>query len=295
MVPLDRSPLAEQALPLAAQLAWRAGATLNLVTAHALYALEDVNAARIPYSPAEDAEFRRHEQAYLDAATDRLMTAHPVPIRTAVVDGRVADALLRRLRHEPADLVIMTTHGRGPVSRAFLGSVADELIRQAPVPILLLRPNGKPEGECADPVINHVLIPLDGSVLAEGVLPSAIELARLFAARVTLLRVIDSPAPSLDPATGPWKPAQEAAAYLETIARKLRGQSLQVDVRAIVARHAAAAILEQAHDQPGYLIALATHGRSGVRRALLGSVADKLIRGSGLPVLVYHPHQGVRS
>jgi nucleotide-binding universal stress UspA family protein len=296
MVPLDRSPLAEQALPLAHELAWRAGATLDLVTAHALYALQDGNPGRLPYNASEDAEFRQREQLYLNAAGDRLLTHHPVPVRTAVLDGLPADALLKRQDDQPADLIVMTTHGRGPVSRAFLGSVADELIRRAPVPLLLLRPSPEPTSESALPIINHVLITLDGSTLAEGVVPPSLELARLLEARCTLLRVIDSAEPSLDPTTGPWQRAEDAAAtYLEAIARRLRECGLCVDVHTVVARHAAAAILEHAHEQPGYLIALATHGRSGVRRALLGSVADKVIRGSALPALVVHPQQGIRS
>ncbi len=78
-------------------------------------------------------------------------------------------------------------------------------------------------------------------------------------------------------------------AYLEALARKVRAQGLRADARIATARHAADSILEQTHQWPGYVIALATHGRGGLRRVMLGSVADRVIRGSTVPVLVLHP------
>lgn len=290
LVPLDRSPLAEQALPLALELAWRAGATLDLVSVHGLYALEDPGAARLPFAPAEDAEFRRHEQHYLDLTAERLAAKHCVVMRTAVVDGLVVDGLLKRQHDKPADLIVMTTHGRGPVSRAFLGSVADELIRQAPVPLLLVRPHAL-ASEPTAPLVTHMLIPLDGSPLAEEVLPPALELANLLEARCTLLRVIESSdAPSVHTSCRPCAPQEaEAMAYLESIARRARAGGLRVDTRVATARHVAQSIVEQSQKWPGHVIALATHGRGGLRRMLLGSVADKVIRASTVPVLVLHP------
>jgi nucleotide-binding universal stress UspA family protein len=292
LVPLDRSPLAAQALPLALELAWRAGAILDLVAVHGLYALEDPGAARLPYSALEDAEFRRHEQDYLDATAERLAKTHCVPIRTAVVNGLVVDGLLEWQRDHPADLMVMTTHGRGPVSRAFLGSVADELLRRTPVPLLLVRPHTLAPSAPAAPVVTHMLIPLDGSPLAEQVLPPALELARLLEARCTLLRVIESDdAPTVHTSCRPCAPPEaDAMAYLESVARTARAQGLRVDTRVATARHAAACIVEQSQKSFGYIIALATHGRGGLRRMLLGSVADKVIRGSTLPVLVFRPH-----
>jgi nucleotide-binding universal stress UspA family protein len=291
LVPLDRSPLAEQALPFALQIARRAGATLDLVSAHMLYALEDPGTGRLPYDAAREAEFRQCEQRYLDTTAARLATAHAVPIRTAVIDGPVANALLERQCDCPADLIVMTTHGRGPVGRAILGSVADELIRRAPVPVMVVHPSDESDGGAVEPILNHILITLDGSPLAEQILKPAVEIARLLGARCTLLRVIESAeTASVHPSSGPWPPSQSAALdYLETSARNLRDQRLRVDARVVVGRHAAVAILEQAHQQPGNIIALATHGRGGVRRMLLGSVADKVLRGSAVPVLVFRP------
>jgi nucleotide-binding universal stress UspA family protein len=291
MVPLDRSPLAEQALPLAQDLAWRAGATLDLVGAHGLYSLADSAAGRLPYSAAEDAEFRRLEHLYLEEAANHLTASRLVPIRTAVLDGFVVDALLDRQRATSADLIVMTTHGRGPVSRALLGSVADELIRRTPVPVLLLRPRSESAPHQPEPVLNHVLIALDGSPLAEQVLPPAFELARLWEARCTLIRVFQSSQPpSVHTSCRPCAPEEaEAMAYLEAIARQARAEGLRVDARIVTSRHVAETLLAQAHELPGNVIALATHGRGGLHRMLVGRVADQVIRGSAAAVLIFRP------
>jgi nucleotide-binding universal stress UspA family protein len=279
MVPLDRSPFAEQALPLALSIARRAGARLDLVSAQVLYALtDDPNYGRLPFDPGADVECRKQEQLYLDATAKELVSVHSVPTTTAVIDGLPADGLLERSGHDRADLIVMTTHGRGQVSRLFLGSVADELIRRSRVPLLLVRPVAEAASFAADPVFENILIPLDGSALAEQVLPPALELARLMEARVTLLRVVEYPSAHA-----------EAEAYLEPLARPARQQGLRVRTRVMVAAHAAEAILTEGEALTLNLIALATRGRGGLRRMLLGSVADKVIRGAVAPVLVYHP------
>jgi nucleotide-binding universal stress UspA family protein len=279
MVPLDRSPFAEHALPLALSIARRAGARLDLASAHVVYALtEDPNYGGLPFDPCADAECRKREQLYLDATAKWLVPAHSVTTTTAVVDGMAADGLLERAGVDRADLIVMTTHGRGPVSRLFLGSVADELMRRSRVPVLLVRPVAATARQMAEPVFDNIVIPLDGSALAEQVLPPALELARLMEAHVRLLRVVEYPSAQA-----------EAEAYLETRARPARQQRLRVQTRVMVAPHAASAILKEGEALTGNLLALATRGHGGLRRLLLGSVADKVIRGAVSPVLVYHP------
>jgi len=295
LVPLDRSSFAEQALSLGLSIARRANARLDLVEVHALYALEDPTAAWLPFEPDRDAEFKQQEQLYLDATAKWVTSVSPVSVTAAVLSGSavvpatVADSILERARTGKADLIVMTTHGRGPLSRFGLGSVADELIRRAQIPILLVRPGEKATGIIPEPVLDNILIPLDGSVLAEKVLEPALDLARLMEARCSLLRVVESRSSSDNRGPGGPPDWAQAAAYLERVAGRLREQGLQVRTRVVVARHAAEAILEEAEAQASNLIALATHGRGGLKRLLLGSVADKLIRAAGSPVLVYRP------
>jgi nucleotide-binding universal stress UspA family protein len=133
------------------------------------------------------------------------------------------------------------------------------------------------------------LILLDGSVLAEQVLEPALDLARLMGARCTLLRVVESRSSPVGRATGGPPEKAQAEAYLEHVAARVREQGVQVRTRVVIARHAAEAILKEAAVQASNLIALATHGRGGLRRLLLGSVADKLFRAAASPVLVYRP------
>jgi nucleotide-binding universal stress UspA family protein len=142
-----------------------------------------------------------------------------------------------------------------------------------------------------------VLIPLDGSPLAEAILEDAIALGMLMQADYTLLQAIEPAlfgyAPGwLAPGLNEEVLAQLQAAaqgYLEHVAERMRAQQLQVRTQVVLAPPAAA-ILEYAREQAVDLIALATHGRGGGARMLLGSVADKIVRGAGAPVLVARPH-----
>jgi nucleotide-binding universal stress UspA family protein len=293
LVPLDRSSFAEQALPLALSIARRANARLDLVEVHALYALEGRTAGWVHFEPERDAERKRQEQLYLDATAKWLISMSQVSATAGELPGSVvlpetvADAILERARAGKADLIVMATHARGPLSRLLAGSVADELIRRAGVPVLLVRESEKAPRIIPEPVLDNILILLDGSALAEQVLEPALDLARLMEAQCSLLRVVDSRSFPADRAPG--GPLEKAEAYLEHVAARVREQGVQVRTRVVVARHAAEAILEEAAAQPSNLIALATHGRGGLQRLLLRSMADKLVRAAVAPVLVYCP------
>jgi nucleotide-binding universal stress UspA family protein len=294
--PLDGSPFAEQALPHALGIVRRAGATLDLVHVHVLYGSEEhvVARYRCSYDPEIDEKYREQEQLYLEGTAKWLATVSPVPWTAAVVSGLDADGILQRVQDGKADLIVMTTHGRGPLGRFFLGGVADELIRQAAVPVLLVRPRDPTPGIVPEPLLEHVLIPLDGSPLAERVLEPALDLVRLWEGRCTLLRVIEASPPSIAGRPNQLRAPEEerkaeARAYLEKIAERLLDEGISVQTRVVVAPHAAPVILEEAQTQRCDFIALATHGRGGLRRMLLGSIADKVIRGSSTPVLVYRP------
>ena len=296
LVPLDRSSSAEQALPLALSIARRAHARLDLVEVHALYALEDPTAGWAPFfEPERDAEYRRQEQRYLDGTATWLTSVSPVSVSTGVLSGStvlaetVADSILARARAGKADLIVMATHGRGPLSRLGIGSVADELIRRAGVPVLLVRPGEMAADLFPEPALDNILIPLDGSALAEQVLGPALDLARLTGARCSLLRIIAPRSSARNGALGGSPQEAEAEAYLERVAAWVREQGVQVRARVVVAPHVAEAILEEATAQASDLIALATHGRGGLTRLLRGIVADRLVRAAAAPLLIYCP------
>jgi nucleotide-binding universal stress UspA family protein len=249
-----------------------------------------------PFGFEAEAKFVEQERAYLDEVVKRLAAVSPVAVTTAFLEGSVvAETLQGHAATSGVDLVVMTTHGRGPLSRFWVGSVADEMVRRARTPILLVRPREGAVDLAAEPVLRHVLIPLDGSALAEQALGPAAALGSLMQAEYTLLRVcgpeIDLALPAYA-ALGGFGPDTEqlrlkAQEYVQQVAERLQGQGLKVQAQVVLGQHPASAILDTAGGMGVDLIALETHGRRGLSRLLLGSVADKVVRGASTPVLVH--------
>jgi nucleotide-binding universal stress UspA family protein len=300
LVPLDGSAFAEHALPLALAIARRAGAALNVVQVHVPFALMYADSLS-PGSYEAEARVLEQERAYLDGIVKRLASLAPVAVTSALLEGPVvAEMLSGHATVTKADLVVMTTHGRGPLSRLWLGSVADEMVRRATTPVLLVRPHEKGVDLAAEPGLRHVLIPLDGSELAEQILAPARALGGLTEAEFTLLRVY-GPAIDVAPLTDAVREEVEGAVeqlrvraedYLHRVAERFSGQGCKVQTQAVIGQHPASAILDAAQGLAVSLIALETHGRRGLPRLLLGSVADKVIRGASTPVLVHRSPSG---
>jgi nucleotide-binding universal stress UspA family protein len=295
LVPLDGSELAERAVPVAAELSRRADAGLLLAHVHAPLSPDPIHMEGLPLLDEELRPLRRqHEQAYLADVSRRLGAG--LAISTLLLEGPVAAALAAQARSSGARLVVMTTHGRGGFERAWLGSVADEMARISPVPLLLLRPE---PGARPGP-FRRILVPLDGSPLAEAILESAVAFARLEPeSELLLLRVVHSVVTAAwvaDPAPAAALAARELAAqqqrahdYLAGVVHRLLAAGLRARALVEVDPNVPAAILRTARAEQSDLVALATHGRSGLGRLVLGSVADKLVRGSPTPILLLRP------
>jgi nucleotide-binding universal stress UspA family protein len=301
MVPLDGSSFGEYALPLALGIAQRAGARVELVhictpPLPSVFAdgLVNPNLVEPPLDLAGE-----QARAYLDQLAQRLAPNWHVPLSTVVRYGPAADTLFDYAVEAAPDLVVMTTHGYGPLSRFWLGSVADKLIRRLPMPILLARPTEASIDLLAAthaPAVQHILIPLDGSALAEEILRPAVALGMLTGATYTLLQALDPLV--AEHTTPPYSVGldrsmlaeirERALAYLEQIADRRRAQSLVVQTELVVAPPHVA-ILDYAQEHAVDLIAMATHGQGGVARLLLGSVADKVVRGADVPILIQRP------
>jgi nucleotide-binding universal stress UspA family protein len=253
-----------------------------------------------------DLEVRKEERAYLDRLTARLTKLGPVQVTPALLDGEdVAQTVYARAA-AGADLVVMSTHGRGPFQRFWLGSVADDLVRRLPVPVLLVRPKPAAPDFTGEPALKHFVIPLDDTPLAEQVLEPALDVGGLMGASYTLLRVI-RPAvrvnylPEGSTLTGMMSSLleqiqaaqkemeKEANSYLDGVVAKVRSSGLTVRTRVAVDEQPAVGVLRQAEELSASAIALATHGRRGLSRMVLGSVADKVVRGTNVPVLLYRP------
>lgn len=290
LVPLDESTFGEQALPYALGIARRGCATVHLV-----HVLASQHETRRPGQTAVSE--RERVAAYLDGLAAVLSENWEVVIHTAVLDGPIADTISHHARAIGADLVVMTTHGRGPVTRAWLGSVADTLVRRMALPLLLVRPGDTVYDELEavhNNLFHHIVVPLDGSLLAESVLEPAIELGRLTEARLTLLEVITPQIESYPPISYGLTLNQdlldrwmcEARIYLSGLVVRLHPGKVPIQPVVVVGQPFDC-IQDYVREHAADLIVMATHGRGGLSRLMLGSVADQVIRGASAPVLVY--------
>lgn len=297
LVPLDGSTFGEHALPVARGIAHQTGANLRLVYVYVPFSqmyLEDKAVLEAV------TQIKEHQRAYLDEMAKRLAADSEISVTATMLDGKpgqVAETLIDYVVATQIDLIVLTTHGYGTLARFWLGSIADKLIRQAPKPILLVRSKEEaPLYFSREQVFQHILIPLDGSTLAEQILEHAVALGQPMQAKYRLLRVLEPIPPigypsiplDLDPQIR-GRIEAEAQAYLDGIAEQLRGRSFQVQTQLVIHQQPAIAILEDAKQNGVDLIAMETHGRGGLKRLLIGSVADKVLRGSPVPVLLHHP------
>jgi nucleotide-binding universal stress UspA family protein len=298
LVPLDGSRFSEQALPYALEMARRAGAIVHLVKVHAVPAPPSTYLDSGLYFNAElDAELRQGELDYLQRLADSAR-GQGLTVRAVLLEGPIVTALEAYVRTAEISLVVMTTHGRGGLSRAWLGSVADSLVRGVTVPVLLLRPRGDDAAQGRPFGLKHILIPMDGSELSEQVLEHAIALGRLTGARYTLVQVMPPPVvmPAAEIVGVAALPPEDVAdlraqadRYLDSLANRMRADGLLVDTVVVMQHQSALGILEEALECDADLIAMATHGRGGWQRVALGSVADKVLRGTSVPLLLIRP------
>lgn len=290
VVPLDGSTFAESALPLALALARRTGAHLHLVTV-----VEPMPSFAYDNWESDAAEWVRE---YLDNAQERVGPHAEGRVSTILDRGDVVDRLDAQAVERKADLVVMATHGRGTFSRMWLGSVADGFLHRAKRPVIMVRPEqdeGYPD-LATEPRVGRLLVPLDGSELSESALEHATEFGRLFDASYHLVRVVSYPHDLASPYVPHTTQLNQnilreasiaAEEYLEERAERMRRRDLEVTTSVTVDPQAGHGILTEAETTACDAIAMATHGRRGVSRALLGSAADKVLRGTHLPVLLH--------
>jgi nucleotide-binding universal stress UspA family protein len=212
------------------------------------------------------------------------------------VEQGVADKII--MEHGGGDkdtLIAMATRGRSGIHRWLMGSVAEKVLRGSTNPLLLVRGDqeGKNEGEAA---LKSIVVPLDGSKLAESVLPRAVDLAKKLSLEIVLTRAYQIPLSSTYAgAEAPYIPnydalqnvlREEASTYLEEKVNALHQNGIDKVSSVLSIGSGADEIIELAKSTPDNLIAMCTHGRSGVTRWALGSVTEKVVRHSGDPVLV---------
>ncbi len=298
LVPLDGSPFSARALPVATALARRTGASLHLVTV-----LDP--AAYVPFVPGEvlmpvldtDALAARREadEAAIAAEAARL-AASGRTVTGALLEGTVVETLAEHASRIGADLVVMTTHGRSGLGRLWLGSVATSFLHRAPCPVFLVRPSDSAAPGDASPLpTGPLLLPVDGSAFGESVVRHATAFAEAIGVPIALFTVAIPNAIPMAPFGTETLLAEEgdlarqekaAAERLQALASELpAGTSTDV----VTDMTAARAIIEKADAIGAGVIAMATHGRTGIARLVMGSCSDTVLRGATQPMLLYRP------
>ena len=294
LVPLDGSKTAEKVLPYARYLASRFKIPIELLAVVDIAEIASQIASEKPRfldTFFDDAVQQR--TSYLSAVAASFAEAD---VSYSVERGKAEEAIVERAARDKAALIAMATHGRSGVNRFLLGSVAEKVLRGTVNPLLLIRAakEAKSEGEAA---LKSIIVPLDGSELGEGVLPLVADIAQKLSLEVELLRAYHIPSNvyaddwgfsgSYDELLSGLR--VEASEYLEKKAADLK--RLGVAKVTCVTKEGLAAdeIISLGQKTADNLIAMSSHGRSGVTRWALGSVAETVVRHSSNPVLIIRP------
>jgi nucleotide-binding universal stress UspA family protein len=279
LVPLDGSAFAERALPYATTLARAAHARLLLLRAVLAHPLPGTDPAHAQLTAVQ------HAEAALTAVAERLRR-DGLPVDTAVYYDEAATAIADAAHYRHADLIVMSTHGRTGLGRWLYGSVADRVLRRAEVPLLLI-PATCERGWSAEGAL-RVLVPLDGSALAEEALATGREMVLL------LVQVVEPPAPIVADGASYIPPFDEdtavalATQYLKRLADSLLARVRTVEIHTAVGEPAAC-IAQAARQYEADVVAMATHGHGGLARLVLGSVATGVLARASTPLLLVRP------
>lgn len=287
LFPTDFSPCAEEAFEHAILMAKHTGATVHVLTVVG----KDSDDRPMEYLPLEEAE-DGSSLYYAPGPDDEQDTPVPV-VYHQINDRSPADAIVQRVEESSIDVVVMGTHGRRGAERLLSGSVAEEVVRRATCPVFTVLCQAAaaedPELPQAQP-IDRILVPIDLSEHTADVVAHAEGLATLYDASVYLLHVVEDVAyPTvygIDPIT-PVLPdvLKRARESLNTYAVKLRDAGCAVETH-VMPGYAAQDIVDQASEHDCDLILMGTHGRTGLKRFLIGSVAEKVVRRTPCPVFI---------
>jgi len=292
VIPLDGSKTAEKVLPYARYLAGALKVPVELL------AVIDV-AEVASHVPAEKARFLdtmiedgvRNSERYLRTIAASFNGAN---VACSVDKGRAEDAIVEHAHKDANTLITMATHGRSGMNRFMLGSIAEKVLRATSNPLLLVRASDEIKAESAA-AIKSIIVPLDGSDLAESILPAAVDIAKKLNAEIILFRAYNIPYGAYSTGDGFYDPVNldallssvkdEATEYLARKAAELKGSGCRVSV---VAKEGFSAdeIITVGRETKDSMIAMCTHGRSGVKRVVLGSVTETVVRHASEPVLI---------
>ena len=291
LIPLDGSKTAEKVLPYARRLATVSDLAVELLGVVEMSDIAgDIGSNQAPYAEALIREALRNSTEYLENLAKTFRTGK---VSCNVEQGRPEDIIIAAAAADKATLIAMATHGRSGVTRWLLGSVTEKVLRGTANPLLVVRAPGDSKTD-AEAALRSVIVPLDGSEIAETVLSPVAALAKALELEVILLRVYGLPlatyggddyyVPDYLELNDQIK--DEADGYLNSRASLLRQEGVAVVSTMIIEGSAADAIISLARKTPDSLVAISPYGRSGLQRWVLGSVTEKVVRHCEDPVLI---------
>ena len=289
LIPLDGSKTAEAALPYGRTLARTLKIPVELLGIVDMTALTTQVFRGGVYFETIIAENARSTEEYLK----RIAKTFPDhEVKCTVETGKAEEVIIEKGGSD-ATLTAMATHGRSGFDRLLLGSVAEKVLRSSINPLLLIRASEETDSE-GHAALRSVIVPLDGSELAEIVLSPVVQLANALKLEILLLRAYprfntyagadDYNAVNYEVVRGALR--DEAQSYLESKVREFKSNGIEKVSFVIAEGSGAGEIIRLGQRTPDNLIAMCTHGRSGVKRWVLGSVTEKVVRLSGDPVLI---------
>jgi len=299
LIPLDSSELSQAILPYAYALAKSSHIPIELL--HVVHP-DTIEAYAKPsegrFYDQVEGTLRANGRAYLESVLSRLPGSADVTLTVEI--GLPAEVIVKRAEAQPGTLTAMATHARYGIQRWFLGSVAEKVLHLTKTPLLLI--GVTQEGAAAAAELKTIIVPLDGSELSEKALPYAVTLAKKAGLKIILVRAYALPAQGLiqgeysfDTRELTNELKQQAEHYLHQKARQLFAEGLEKVSTVSLAGNAASEIIDFGRKTPNALIVMTTHGRSGLAQWMLGSVAGRVVRLSGYPVLLIRPEDSIKA
>ena len=292
LIPLDGSKTAEKVLPYARFLAGSLKLPVELLAVVDIVEMAThMSADRARYLDTMIEDSVRNSEQYLRGVAGTFPGANT---KCTVEKGKAEQVIIETAAADKGTLITMATHGRSGINRWLLGSIAEKVLRAATNPLLLVRATDEAKADRVA-TLKSIVVPLDGSELAESVFPTVVELAKTLKLEVVLFRAYSIPYSAYSSAEGYYAVdyeellkamREEAVDYLEKKTEAVK--KLGIDKVSCVAKEGFAAdeIISLSRKPPDNLIAMCTHGRSGVKRWVLGSVTETVVRHSADPVLV---------
>jgi nucleotide-binding universal stress UspA family protein len=306
LVPLDGSELAEVVFTYAKEIAGRMDIDVTLlhVASPGGKNLQPMQEAYI--KRAAEKVKRQAREVQQNSGVDQ--AAEPVKVKGKIVEGYPPEEILKYAEENEFDIILMATRGHSGLRRWSIGSVASKVLSAAKVPVWLVRADHTPEEPYDEWPSKSLLVPLDGSELAESVIPHVETLARQRgeeSLEVVLLRVAETPnvpsyyGPELSGVSLNWgefmqqeelRRKKYSIEYLDKMVETLKAKKMKVR-SVVVEGKASDEIVNYANSNPYTMIVIASHGRSGLSRLVYGSVAANLLNGVTCPIFMVKPKE----